>query len=648
MSPYQFRSGNGMHAATKSRFLQRATATERGFFPGADDQVIEELNTLEKLLTQRFLARGTEQGPAAELRRFLAHPLTPRRPKRQPSATGEWAAGSFCRVLADQRPAADELSIKNVLDATTELAELRYAFNEQLAEHSADLPFDLRTVLAREGVRDLLVARACLQNGITLPASLLNFATTDPRGAIDVVDYVKISAARQHIADNHARIPGINLDDSPVVERLRAAPVAFTADAFGPQVQEVSRKFAESQQYEVLIDQHSNVQDIPPQVRARLIDYLRAADPQVVNANPSFMVPMLLAKAVASDPGPEAISDDPYDVEFFIDTTQQLTISASAVRCAAQLYYVMTLGDELGVFAAVTQLTHRYLFRRGFPIEDEQLRRDLEDYVFSGRFTALDPRTGLSREMSCTREAERGTFYRQVFDEGKAALPPGAQGNSDFGRLWRILMIEAARYIERVATSPHPDSFVSRQNIMQAIEDLQYNLSTTCVGMANVMTPLMYAELDFVVRRILGHEEVRKHLVPSGGSWWTVVEQLAGDRLPGGRASVLHNKARLGFAIIRSVADYSAAAFDANDVFAEFISNVDAFITTQSIVQEETELAGGTADGSEESDAASGRHTPPGTPDHALGFPGMPGMPGASGSPSVPAGVPPMDSEWDF
>src|SRR4029453_10094767 len=136
-------------------------------------------------------------------------------------------------------------------------------------------------------------------------------------------------------------------------------------------------------------------------------------------------------------------------------------------------------------------------------------------------------------------------------------------------------------YLERAQFSPHPDNYVSKQNVMQAVEDLQYNLSVSCVGMATVMTPLMYAELDFVVKRILGHPEVRKHIVPAGGSWWKVVEKLAAAQGRRTRASVLHNKARLGSSLLRAVADYTPSAFEQESVFSGFISDVDAFITTQ-------------------------------------------------------------------
>ncbi len=262
-------------------------------------------------------------------------------------------------------------------------------------------------------------------------------------------------------------------------------------------------------------------------------------------------------------------------------------MSTAAVKCASQLYYVMTLGDELGVFDAVRYFTHRYLFRDGFAVEDKALRRDLEDYVFNEQFPGYDESAGEQRFMHTTQDAERRSFYRQVFGLGNEPVPGDGMANTEFGRHWKILMLESARYLERAQSSPNPGGYVSKQNVMQAVEDLQYNVSTSCVGMATVMTPLMYAELDFVVERILGHPEVRRHLVPAGGSWWKVVEKLAAAQGRRTRASVLHNKARLGYSLLRKVAEYTPSQFEQDSVFSAFISDVDAFITTQSILQDE-------------------------------------------------------------
>jgi hypothetical protein len=276
-------------------------------------------------------------------------------------------------------------------------------------------------------------------------------------------------------------------------------------------------------------------------------------------------------------------SDKDFDVQPLVDDNSLIQISKSAVKCAAQLYYGMVLGEELDVFNIVNYFTHKYLIRGGIEIQDARLREDLQLYVFSNRFTDLKTK----KVVDCTRPAERQMFYRQVFNYGNVQVTDDFILNREFPRLWKVLILESANYLERARESFYPDSYVSRQNVMQAVEDLQYNLSTHCTGMANVITPLIYAELDFVIRRIFMHPEILRQIVPQGATWWRVVETLyMGMKNMRPKATVLYNKARLGHAIIRSIADYNPATFEDDTNFSAFISNVDAFITTQSILQE--------------------------------------------------------------
>jgi hypothetical protein len=307
---------------------------------------------------------------------------------------------------------------------------------------------------------------------------------------------------------------------------------------------------------------------------------------------------------VSTDASTSSPSDKDFDVEFIVDDSSQIIVSKAAVKCAAQLFYSMVLGDELNVFGAVEYFTKRYLLRGGVEVTDPRLRDDLQEYVFSNRFTDLTTGEVLDR----TRPAERQVFYRQVFS---APGPEMADSfvNDDFPRHWKILMLESAEYLERAQDSPNPDSYVSRQKVAQAVEDLQYNLSTHCTGMANVITPLIYAEANFVIKKIFQHPDVVKQVAPIGGTWWRVVERLLSE-MSGSRprATVLYNKAKYGYDIIRSIAEYNPATFENDADFSAFISSVDAFITTQSILQHALEDALKGEEGDEE--ARNGRAMP--------------------------------------
>lgn len=180
-------------------------------------------------------------------------------------------------------------------------------------------------------------------------------------------------------------------------------------------------------------------------------------------------------------------------------------------------------------------------------------------------------------------------FHAQVFGakHPHQRLPEDMIFNEDFPPLWKVLMLQSATYLERAQSSLNPDAFVSRQQVAQAVEDIQYNLSTHAVGMATVAAPLHHAELNFAIRRILMHPEVLKQVVPVGGTWWRAVEKLSQEfKHMKPRSTALYNKAKLGHDIIASIADYNPSTFEDDASFGDFMSNVDAYITTQSILQQ--------------------------------------------------------------
>jgi hypothetical protein len=97
------------------------------------------------------------------------------------------------------------------------------------------------------------------------------------------------------------------------------------------------------------------------------------------------------------------------------------------------------------------------------------------------------------------------------------------------------------------------------------------------------------------------------------------------------KATVISNKARYGYDIIKSIADYNPATFEDNANFSDFISLVEAFITTQSILQEGLTDDLKQSDEEEEASQNGVRKTVPETA-------------GVSGAPAVTAG----NDEWDF
>jgi hypothetical protein len=516
---------------------------------------------------------------------LLSRPLTP---KKIPENT--WTSGSLADVFKHEAEAPDKITLSEYIDMTAELSSLKYAFQNSLAASWINLDYNTKAVLdGYSALTDYLIAFAYHVMGLHEVNGLKSFIMSNKAGVKNIANYAIVSAARKIIDKEQLKVPGYDDDASEIVTAIKAAKLSISSASFKTALHKIIDDFIFNSAESKLID-NANIGVIPLGIKPLLIKYIKNSPVPITPQNVQFFLPLFISQIQGTTQVAEPTevdteeSDKDFDVQFLEDDKSLIQISQSAVKCAAQLYYVMTLGDELDVFNTVNYFTHKYLIRGGIEIQDSRLREDLQQYVFSNRFLDLKKNKLADR----TRPAERQMFYTQVFNQGNAQQATGDLiPNQEFTKLWKVLVLESAKYLERAQASPNPDSYVSRQNVMQSVEDLQYNLSTHCTGMANVITPLIYAELNFVIQRIFMHPEVLRQVVPAGGTWWRVVETLyMGMKNVRPKATVLYNKAKLGHDIIRSIADYNPATFEDDKNFSAFISNVDAFITTQSILQE--------------------------------------------------------------
>jgi hypothetical protein len=520
-----------------------------------------------------------------DVKALLSRPLTP---KRVPPDGGDWAMDSLLETFKRMGAGASNLHLSDYIDLTPELSTLKYKFEHWLASNLLSLEPNVRLALdGHPGIVDYLVTYAHLVMGVRDIHGLRNFVLSNRAGVRNILEYVAVSAARSVIDEEQLKVPEYNSDSSAFVQRVKSAALPLSATSFKTSLRALIKDFVFNSDEAALIEK-ANIGVIPPEMKPLLIKYIQRSPVPITKDNIQFFLPQFISQIRSQSELLETEtdveeSDRDFDVAFLEDDDNTIQISRSAVLCASQLYYSMVLGDELDVFNIVNFFTHKYLVRGGIEIQDRRLRDDLQLYVFSNKFINLKT----MKEEDRTRPSEREMFYRQVFNQGNARLTEDFVTNPEFPRLWKVLILESARYIERAQVSPNPDSYVSRQPIMQTVEDTQYNLSTHCTGMANVITPLIYAELDFVIRRIFMHRDVLRQVVPQGGTWWRAIEQLSIDmKRQRPRATVLYNKAKLGHAIIRSIADYNPTSFEDDKNFFDFISNIDAFITTQSILQE--------------------------------------------------------------
>jgi hypothetical protein len=599
--------------------IKRPLITTSGIISGVDATIKAQLDELNALFGKRVIAlpattptagaatSGARAGhgqraptgangghaPLMEVRALLGKPLTP---KYVPPKEDSWDAASLASAFSNTDEPADgaglagSTTLSDLIDATSQLSSLKYTFQNNLSANWNNLDYNTRSVLdGYPAITDYLIAYGYFEMGLTEVNGLTNFLLSNRLGAKNVVNYAIVSGARAIIDHEQLVVPDYNKDDSEIVSKIRAAGFTLSSASFRSSLQTLVDDYIFNKNESDLID--SAGLGLPPELKPQLTKYIKNSPILITPANAPFFLPVFVSQILAGTTVAGAAnsqtadqSDQDFEVQYLADDQSMIQVSRSAVRCAAQLFYSMVLGDELDVFNTVNYFTHKYLIRGGIEIADSRLRDDLQLYVFSNKFTHL--RTGAINERS--RPAERHMFYRQVFNWGHGQVTEDLIMNQEFPKLWKVLILESAKYLERAQISPNPDTYVSRQNVMQAVEDIQYNLSTHCTGMANVITPLIYAELNFVIRRIFMHDEVLRQIVPQGGTWWRVVEMLhMGMKHTRPRSIVLYNKAKLGDSILRQIADYNPSTFENDQPFAAFISDVEAFITTQSILQEE-------------------------------------------------------------
>ncbi|MEZ6133391.1 MAG: hypothetical protein R3C53_00640 [Pirellulaceae bacterium] len=85
--------------------------------------------------------------------------------------------------------------------------------------------------------------------------------------------------------------------------------------------------------------------------------------------------------------------------------------------------------------------------------------------------------------------------------------------------------------IQQLGESENPVAFVSRQYVAQTIDDLRFNLSNHCTGLAKAISPIIQKELDFVVNRFFQDEEIVQQLaLHNSKSFWKVPERILQDR----------------------------------------------------------------------------------------------------------------------
>ncbi len=418
-----------------------------------------------------------------------------------------------------------------------------------------------------------------------------------------------------------------------------ATNFSFASGAFRESLTEFIEDFTFRREPIFQVDQAiaSLAISVSPEERTHLQSYFDGDGPALTDSNRDSLVSSALLNyrsrtTHSIELASTATTPLDYAVVYHKEPRDSSAVDRSNVHCAAQLFYVMVIGDQLGGYHAANLLLEKSRNRdrsgRPFNPRSAGLLKALHQYGYEYEF----PVPGADNSTR-TREEDRLMFYRQVFDYGSTEIFGQASHNQTFSTLWDSLMVETVRYIEKVERSDRPAEYVSRIPLGRVIEDLQYNLSSQTFGLAKAMAPVMYNELDFIIRRLFSEPEVVQQFGQTNStSYWRAVENLLQeDRGSSIATTSLVSKAIYGHQILTAVAEYDGASIADDAKFSSLVSHVEAFI----IASEQAEDSARSLFGNSNNPAA----------DPMADYGAIPGM---NGSPvGVPAGFGGAD-DWSF
>jgi len=523
-------------------------------------------------------ARGRGGRVQFDLEDELNKPILPKK-----STAPFWdPAGFLSSIVVNKDPA--KLSISDCIDKVNELSNLKNSLQQLVYKSWNSLEENQKAVLNFKdfkNVSDYLLAYGYWIKGITEVTAMFNFIKSHKNGAQAIVNYTTISAARSVIKKAALEVKDLDVDNNPLLLKIVDSKTSFGDETFSKEVEKISKSHIDSDaELKLITDALAvlKIEDMPDSYIPTIIRYMRSSKVEIDKDNINYFLPIFINKIKGDvseeieEPMVDAeISDQDFDVEFIEDEKTTVKTNVSNVKCASQLFSAAIMDMELDIFSLTTYLTNSYLIRNRIDLEDQRLRQNLQQFVFSNRF--VDVKSG--QTMDRTRDSERQLFYRQVFNIGVGPMPDGVIVNHKFPKLWKQLIPAVKEYLENAASSLSENTFVSKGGVMQVVSGLQNNLSANCTSMAKIISPIINAEWNFIISKILGHPEIIRQVSPSIGSWKGVAETLYGEmKHQYTDASLVYDKVRISNAILREVADYDPREFEGEEKFMDFCSLV--------------------------------------------------------------------------
>lgn len=487
-------------------------------------------------------------------------------------------------------PEAKSKPLTEFIDATSH-ASMYYEVKNMIKEDKLSL--NAFTILNNEVLASYLFARAIYSPTLELKEAFSIYKNMkeedDKNGGIKAIyNYMVFNAVIDIKRDNKIETGGET--NATMAKRvLEGAKISFADGVLSTKILFILKQHVFNKDEQKLIDENKDKLNIADEDIPYLISYIKKSKIPIDKDNAEFYLAIALSNLknnnltyTSSDKDDEGLQDFDFSVKYYDDVKSAQTFNKESILCAAQLYYVMTLGDELGIFEVINTIITKEMPSGRVDITSKQLMKDLQQYFFNETFSIGSDGSQFKR----TLPDERHMFYKQVFNAGSGNTIDGTAVNKEFDTNMNTLFEEVIKYIEKVERSISSSVTISRQNLYQAIEDLQYNLSTYCSGMVKVATPIINKELDFVVERFLMNDDIRKQLAPNGnGSFWKVIENV--QRGQGKNStSLLRNKAVFMHKILTAVANYTPVSFEDENVISEFVSTVEALIINNSQLED--------------------------------------------------------------
>jgi hypothetical protein len=487
-------------------------------------------------------------------------------------------------------------SLENHIQTQPGLTALLYEVKENLK--SQTLSFNAKTLLVDSPILNFLFLYGYNVQGFKDAAAISRWMVDEGEGGgvhrvyAPLVEIAAISMVEKERIEvgNKTALLGF------VGNEIKSAAYSFIEGVFSKSLKKAINRFVYDKSSLGLIEEAAAALGVTLSTEDTdyLVNYINASNiniDELTQSNAEHFITYALMEyksksigTITPTGGTKQLQD--YSVNYYEERFDALAVNAENINAAAQLFYVMTLADELGLINAADLLITKYLAGGQVDVRSPETLKNLQRYAFSDEF--IDVRTGAAYKR--TEEEERRMFYRQVFNMGDGELTQNAIYNNEFDKVWNNLLTEVVQYITKLSTSENPTSYVSRQYVAQAVDDLRYNLSTYCTGMSKVISPIINMELDFIIQKFYKDEEIIRQLaLHNSRSFWKVPERILQDQYGHSvNLSSMLNKARYGHSLISKLATFTESSIEDDAVFSDFVSTVEAFVIASSQVSEQT------------------------------------------------------------